>query len=268
MDLFGFDYVVPAAIAGFLLLMVLFVWLRARSKDSGFKLQRKSRLLPPAERNFFESLMPALSNDFYVFTRVSMTDVVAPLPSASFFEKRRLRKRLHGEYLDYVLCNKEDLSIFGIVELENFDSSVTKKQRGKREALVNTVCKAANLRLFYFDIRQDYKNVDIGRLVTGRSSKPSKPKYDLAERSQFTIEDSSYAAYTKHRNCPQCNGEVVSKVAIKGKHIGKKYLMCRKYPYCDYRVALNDEQVVKQVRAQESEDESVIRPGFKDWSAG
>ena len=58
-------------------------------------------------------------------------------------------------------------------------------------------------------------------------------------------------------------------MAVKGKRIGEKFLMCRKYPYCDYRVAMNDKMVAKQVKGDVSNgDSTVVRPGFSDWSAG
>lgn len=253
-------------IVGTLFTVCTFLYLRARSKSVDFDLQRKSRLLTPAERSFFDCLMPALSEDFFIFTKVAMLDVINPRPTAGFFEKRRIEKRLRREHLDYVLCKKSDLAIFGVIELENFDKSTSHKERSEREALVNSVCKAAHLRLFYFDVRQDYQRVDIRRLVTGYSSKPKDPEINGAARSQFTIDNSSYAAFAKQRTCPQCNGEVVTKVAVKGKRIGEKFLMCRKYPYCDYRVAMNDKQVAEGLK--DETQNNVVRPGFKDWSAG
>ncbi len=270
MELFENEYFLPVAIGvATLVILGIFIYLRARAQNNEFELQRKSRLLSPAERSFFDCLMPALSEDFFVFTKVSMLDVVAASPAASGFEKRRIQKRLMGQHLDYVLCKKNDLSIFGVIELENFDKSTSRTDRAKREDLVNSVCKAAHLRLFYFDIRQDYQRVDIRRLVTGYSSKPKSPEVNGAARSQFTIDNSSYAAFAKQRTCPQCNGEVVTKVAVKGKRIGEKFLMCRKYPYCDYRVAMNDKLVAKEAQeAANADGAKVVRPGFKDWSAG
>lgn len=245
-----------------------FFWWRNSSSIDEIALQRKSRLLSPAERGFFDCLIPALSEDFYIFTKVAMLDVVSPAPTAGYFEKRRLNKALKGQCLDYVLCKKHDLSIFGVIELENFEKRASRRDRSDREFLVNSVCKSAHLRLFYFDIRQDYKGVDIQRLVTGHSSKQKEPELSGSARSQFTIDNSSYAAFAKQRSCPQCNGEVVTKVAVKGKRIGEKFLMCRKYPYCDYRVAMNDRDVADSLNESDDTKDNVVRPGFKDWSAG
>jgi hypothetical protein len=259
---------VLAGVLGTLLIVGGVFWWRSRASLEEINLQRKSRLLSPAERSFFDCLIPALSEDFYIFTKVAIQDVVTPSPTAGYFEKRSIHKTLHGQTLDYVLCKKHDLSIFGVIELENFEKRANRNDRFRREKMINEVCKSAHLRLFYFDIRQDYQGVDIQRLVTGYSSKQKESENSGSARSQFTIDNSSYAAFAKQRTCPQCNGEVVTKVAVKGKRIGEKFLMCRKYPYCDYRVAMNDKDVAETMRDSTQNKNNVVRPGFKDWSAG
>jgi ssDNA-binding Zn-finger/Zn-ribbon topoisomerase 1 len=174
---------------------------------------------------------------------------------------------MKGECLDYVLCKKKDMSIFGIIELENFEKSDNQKNKAEREHLINSICKSAHLRLFYFDVRQDYQGVDIRRLVTGRSSRPEQPESNGSSKTQFTIDNSSYAAFAKQRTCPQCNGEVVTKVAVKGKRIGEKFLMCRKYPYCDYRISMNDKEVIKKIHQKDNQDDQRMEAaGYNDWT--
>ncbi len=184
-------------------------------------------------------------------------------PSAGKFESRRIRKMLLGECFDYVLCKKHDLSIFGIVELENFEKN-DRSSAQNREILIGRICKSAHLRLFYFDTRQDYRGVDIQRLVTGRSSKQRKSvsHEPTGQPSHMTVDSSTYQMYAKNRSCPQCNGELVTKVAVKGKHIGEKYLLCRKYPYCDYRTHFSDNKILKM-----QESVAHAKPAYKDWSA-
>jgi len=244
-----------------------FLWNR-KSKNVTFPLQRRSRLLSPAEKRFFECLSSSLSEDFFIFTKVAMLDVVESSPSAGLLESRQIKNRLSTEFLDYVLCKKRDLSIFGIIELENFDKGRNEKEQADRESLITEVCKTAHLRLFYFDVRQDYQGVDILRLVTGKSSK--KEKRSAAKNStniQFTIDNTSYAAYAKEQTCPKCNGEVVTKVAVRGKRIGEKFLMCRKYPYCDYRIAMTDKHILqKEQRTSSKKDNEANKPGFSGWS--
>ena len=259
----GYQLWVVLSVAAVLALgVVVYFWLR---KPIPFEsvLQRRSRILSPAEKNFFECLLGALNDEFFIFTKVAMLDVVQILPSIGYFGKKRIRKQLAVERFDYVLCKRHDLSIFGVVELQNLERRGAKSKRSVRNHIVNSVCKATRVRLFFFDVRQNYRDVDIRRLVTGRVSQGSAIDTHSVQQSQMTIDNSSYAAFARQRNCPQCNGEMVTKVAIKGKHLGQKFLMCRKYPYCDYRVAIDDKRVKQDVAKQ-----SVEQEGYSNWSTG
>jgi len=238
---------------------------RARAGDTELNIQRKSKILSPAEKGFFECLINALSDDFYIFAKVAALDVIEVSPLATKLETRSITRQLSGECFDYVMCKKHDMSIFGVIELENFEKRGSKQRGRNREERIGHICRAASLRLFYFDIRQDYQGVDIRRLITGRAGKGKDGESKGSQQSQLTIDNTSYAAYARQRSCPQCNGEVVTKVAVRGKHIGEKFLMCRKYPYCDYRLPMNDPKVVKMERR---DNQRIEKPGFSDWSSG
>ena len=154
------------------------------------------------------------------------------------------------------------MSIFGVIELENFEKGSNRKMRAARENTVSQICKQANLRLFYFDIRQDYRSMDIRRLVTGKSSRETDRKKP-SKHSELAIDAKSTSGFSDLRQCPKCHSKVVTKVAVKGKRIGEKFIMCRKYPYCDYQVSMNDAKVVEM---QSREKKRVKKPGFSDWA--
>lgn len=241
----------------------IFAW-RIVAARAELAIQRKSRMLNAAERNFFECLAHALSDDYYIFTKVRVCDVVEPSPASTRVQTSGFKKRFANQTLDYVLCKKHDMSIFGVVELENFEKRSDAKDKDKRDKMVADVCKTANLRLFYFDIRQDYKGMDIRRLVTGRSRR-STNDISPTHQSQLTIDGASVSEFSKLRSCPKCHSEVVTKVAVKGNSIGEKFLMCRKHPYCDYKVSLSEAKILRMKQRDESK---AAKPGFSDWSAG
>jgi hypothetical protein len=253
----------PVVVLGVIILAVgAAVFWRMLAARAELAIQRKSRLLCPAERSFFECLNNALNDEYYIFTKVRMLDIVEPSPAANRIQTRGLYQGYSEECLDYVLCKKLDLSIFGVVELENFEKQNDPKVREQREKKVSDLCKAANLRLFYFDIRQDYKDMDIRRLITGRS-RPSSGQMSATHQSQLTIDGATVTEFGNARSCPKCHSEVVTKVAVKGSRIGEKFLMCRKYPYCDYKLPIDDEKVLKM---QKKEQHKAAKPGFGDWS--
>ena len=240
----------------------IFFWQRGEIPFAS-ALQRRSRILSPVEKNVFECLLNALNEDFFIFTKVSVLEVVQVSPGTGHFGDKRIRNKLATERFDYVLCKRHDLSIFGVVELQNLEKRGLNSKHSARSKLINSVCMATRVRLFIIDVRQDYRDVDIRRLVTGRVSQSNAIDTHSVQPSQLTIDNSSYAAFARQRNCPQCNGELVTKVALKGKHLGQKFLMCRKYPYCDYRVAVNDKQI-----KQDAAERSTEQEGYSNWSTG
>jgi len=227
------------------------------------ELQRKSRIFSAAERTLFECLVNSLNEDFYIFAKFGILDAVEPSSSANWLHTKQLKSRLKDESFDYLLCKKSDLSVFGAIELENFDQDTNKKMRASREKLISTVCKSANIKLFYFDIRQDYREMDIRRLVTGKSAPASDEKTSATHQSRLSVDSQSVSAFGHMRSCPKCHSELVTKVAVKGKRIGEKFLMCRKYPYCDYQLSMKDAEMQKM---QQKEAQRAKKPGFSDWT--
>ncbi len=272
------EWIITAMVAlialGFLIAIVK---LRSGSKLKFEGVQRKSRLFSVSERKFFESLSDALDYDYHIFAKVGVLEVIGKSAGMSKRRYRRLEQQLQSERFDYVVCRKTDLSVSAVIELECFDRRLPKGLKQKRNALISELCKASKLRLFYFDTRQDYLGMDIRRLITGSSkcaTKKDDQKVSAISRSGLSkksLEMSEYAESASmvtedlgHNKCPQCHSDLVTKVAVKGKHIGERFIICRKYPYCDYRLLLNDPNVVniRSATAQATE----IRKGFSDWS--
>ncbi len=231
-------------------------------------LQRKSRLFSVSERKFFESLSDALDYDFHIFAKVGVLEIIERGPSMSRAKFKSLCKQLENERFDYVLCKKSDLSVSAVIELECFDRAVKKSHKRQRDALISEICKASKLRLFYFDTRQDYLGLDIRRLITGSSKCANKPapeqENSTLELSELSDSQSLITEHVGDNTCPDCHSDLVTKVAVKGKHIGERFLMCRKYPYCEYRVLLNDPNVISIRSSSEKLEE--IRKGYSGWS--
>ncbi|GAA6138840.1 DUF2726 domain-containing protein [Arenicella sp. 4NH20-0111] len=240
----------------------------AASRVAGMK--KKSRLFSASERKFFETLSDALDYDYHIFAKVSVLEIVEPGPKLSKGRFKSLKNELEKERFDYVVCKKGDLSVAAVIELECFDKAVSRKRKQKRSALFSELCKATKLKLFYFDTRQDYLGVDIRRLITGSSKvtltdqKQSGDDRGIRQANERVESPSLITEHVGQNSCPDCHSDLVTKVAVKGKHIGERFLMCRKYPYCEYRVLLKEPNVVnmRSVGTQTKEP----KKGFSDWS--
>lgn len=249
-----------------IILIAAIAWLVSSKKQQTRPLvvQRKSRFLNPSQRQFFEALVDALSDRYFIFTRVGMRGVVENKEEAGFYQRGRTNKQIENSYFDFVLCQKIDMSIFAVIELQNFDGK-SKRIRLRREALLSRVCEGAGLKLFYFDVRQDYKSKDLARLITGRSNTKLEKKSVITptHESQLSVDTLSQSVHGHHRTCPKCRSDVVTKVAVRGSQLGKKFLMCRKYPYCDYQILSSEENIN---RIEQEERRKSDFDGFNNWS--
>lgn len=265
---FGWPVVLGLVVAGFVGLWVMCARLiYARSKT--IRVQRKSRFLSVAERTFFDCLIDELSDKYFVFAKVAINNVVEPSPSARTLDVKCISEELKGLDFDFVLCSQNDMSIYGVVELEHSDKNKVTRKGKQRQKLVGRACKSAGLKLFYFDVRQDYKSMDIARLITGKSKKivASQDQQSPTHQSQLTIDSPSHSVVGNIRNCPKCRSEVVTKVSVKGSNIGEKFLMCRKYPYCDYRLSMSEVDEMNTAE-QQAGSHKTKAGGYKNWSSG
>jgi ssDNA-binding Zn-finger/Zn-ribbon topoisomerase 1 len=262
-------------VIGFVLVCAIIgvsAWVKIKYRlNETISVQRKSRLLSVAERNFLGCLADALSEDYFIFAKLQLQDVIEAAPSAQRFNLKRIQKELDGYCFDFVLYKQLDMSIFAVIELEHTDRAVNLKKPAKpkqRDKVISRACKSAKLKLFYFDVRQDYKDLDLARIITGKSTLRgcNQGGWSATHQSQLSVNHSSYSVTGQIRNCPKCRSEVVIKVAVKGCNIGEKFLMCRKYPYCDYQVAIKDIDSISKMEQEEGRKSNT--QGFKNWSSG
>jgi len=258
--------IVGALIA--LLLAVAYIIRNALAARSRYAVQRRSRVLSNAERSFYEELCSSLDDEYAVLVKVEMSQIIEPKPQLSNSVKSVISKSLENEHFDFVLCSRQNMSVFGVIELEHSDVASASKKANRqttRNELISKLCENAGVRVFFFDARQNYKSVDLSRLIIGRSKlNEQDAKMSPTHQSQLTIETPSNSIYGHSRSCPKCRSEIVTKVALKGSDIGEKFLMCRKYPYCDYRVAVKDLERMREIEQKESKQAQT--GGYKDWS--
>lgn len=228
-----------------------------------FPISLKKRMLSVDEHNFLKCLERAIGDEYYIFTKVRLLEIINNTPQTSgLLNRRKINQTLQNVCVDYVLCDKRDMSILGIIELEKFDKLTRLKDKVYREKLLSSVARAADVRLFYFDGRQDYSGMDLRRLITGRND---KQKSVTPDPSMVSVEENSsleVGTIEKVRSCPKCYSDVVIKMAVKGDRIGEKFLMCRKYPYCDYQVSVKDDSIKKMQTQEENRRSSA---GYRNW---
>ena len=235
-------------------------------------LNLNKRMLSVDEHKFLNCLERELGDEYFIMPKVRFTDFSHLDSTANFLVQRTVSNKVSNICADFVLCRKKTLGILGVVELEKFDKSITSRQKQKREKLISSMCNNMGIKLYYFDSRQDYSGIDIRRLITGRTrriSSQNKPQSsNTIDKSSMLVSVDAHSVVEdlsktqKKRSCPKCYAEVTTKMAVKGDSIGEKFLMCRKYPYCDYKVSLKDDSIKEM---EKKEHASLKKAGYNKW---
>ena len=123
--------------------------LKSQRASSSFK--RQPALFFPAERSFFGVLEDALGSDYRVFGKVRIADLIKPENGVG---RQIAFNRIAGKHVDFVVCNAADLSVIGVIELD--DNSLNQDCRRKRDAFVDKAFASAGIPITRFPARAVY----------------------------------------------------------------------------------------------------------------
>ncbi|QSV15467.1 DUF2726 domain-containing protein [Photobacterium ganghwense] len=122
------------------------------------------RLLTPAERSFYGVLSTCLKDDYLIFCKVRIADVIKPVSGLNRSEWQRAFNKISSKHLDFVICDKKDLSILCAVELN--DSSHEKATRAKRDAFVSKSLESAGVSFTEFSAKKSYSISDVSERLS------------------------------------------------------------------------------------------------------
>ena len=122
---------------------------------NNFKYKSLGKLFSAAEHSFFLVLKQALSNDDYeIFAKVRIADVLQP---EGFLNRRNRRiafNKIAFKHFDYVLCEKNTLSVVAVIELDDQSHDLSKTRA--RDIFVENACATAGLKLIRFPCKSNY----------------------------------------------------------------------------------------------------------------
>lgn len=185
---------------------------------SDFPYLKQSSLFTPAERSFCGVLDQVSGNDFRVFGKVRVADVVAVLPGLTNSARAKAFNLISAKHFDFVLCSPGDLSVLCVIELN--DASHQKKDRQDRDAFLERVCNAAKLPLITFDAKRAYSAAEVKEQIVEK----------LADVSLQSI--AAVPAAASGPTCPKCSSPMVKRVSKGGETAGKEFWGCSNFPAC------------------------------------
>jgi len=141
----------PIATVAGVFLLVLALWLRSSGKNKLARMvyQKNVELFSEAEQRFFRTLQEAVANDYIIFSKIRIADIISPKRGSAGQETVEAFAVIAAQRFDFILLEPKSLMIVCVVMAsEKVDSA-------KQEKL-QTICDAAGLPLACFNIRNAY----------------------------------------------------------------------------------------------------------------
>lgn len=141
--------------------LAIFIFYKTDSKPSvrlekqDFPYSKRGSLFTSSERSFLSVLNTAVGDKVQIFGKVRVADVVSPNRGMDRGDWQRAFNKISAKHFDFVLCDKQDLSIICVVELN--DSSHNRKARKSRDVFLTGVCKSASVPLVWVPVSSEYK---------------------------------------------------------------------------------------------------------------
>jgi hypothetical protein len=128
-----------------------------------FAYKRKASLLTPTEKSFFEDLRYAVADQWYIFSKVRLEDIISVREGLEKKEAYGLRSRIKSRHIDFVLCNKDTLAIEVCIELDDWTHK--RKSRRERDEFVDQALNAAGVRIEHVQVQASYCKTYLRQVV-------------------------------------------------------------------------------------------------------
>ena len=120
-------------------------------------------LLTPAENSFFRVLEQAVGNDYRLFAKVRLADIIRPTQSANRSSFQTALNRITSKHVDFVICDLNSLAVLGAVELD--DKSHDRLERGVRDGFLDAALGQAGVPIIHVRAASTYLANDLSSQI-------------------------------------------------------------------------------------------------------
>lgn len=226
------------------LLMLAFIAIKLKQsagQTEGYPYTKKQVLFSPAERSFLGVLEQAIGEEYLVFGKVRVADIVEPQRSLDKSKRQRAFNRISAKHFDFVLCAKGDLAVVCAIELN--DQSHQQSKRQDRDAFLVGLCQAISLPLIQMPAQRTYSVPEIrAKVLSTLEEHPLKPLLDPAPVETVASlvlpltgkvpKDTQVLSEAETPTCPKCAAPMVRRQAKTGSNAGQEFWGCSTYPKC------------------------------------
>jgi hypothetical protein len=236
------------AILGGTLLLRLF---RRRKR---FPWEKRDGLFETEERSRLKSLRQTLGDKFSVFPRMRLADLLQPRGNPGKRQTREATEKIADIPLDFVVCRTKDLGIVGVVEFDRATSRSGEKRSCK--SLIEECLKIADIPLVRIPGKSTLEPEEIRRVLkkegffhresewgpgeewrlgtVEKAADNPEEEWRLGESRPPSSPEAGFSVKQDRENpkCPACGADMVQRKATRGRHAGKFFWTCSRYPDC------------------------------------
>jgi hypothetical protein len=185
---------------------------RRRKIERPFVYRSRQQLFTPTEAVFLYALDNAVGEYYRIFGKVRLADIVDTEVYRGVGDKAF--SVIAYKHVDFLLCDKYDLSILCAVELD--DRSHKSEKSRIRDAEKECALNSASIPLVRFNIESSYRLSSIRSQIQNKIGKDIHPQI------------------SRDLSCPKCGADIMARLAKAGVHKGKLFVGCSNYPECRF----------------------------------
>ena len=156
-------YLLVAWLVPFLIIAVKMMRRPTVARVEEFQYTRNRALFSPAERLLLGALEQAVGEDYRIFGKVRVADIVSVRPTADRSAWLRAFNQISGQHFDFVICDKKNLSIRCAIELN--DETNGSRQRQEPDTFSEDICRSISLPFIQIQAARDYLAIELRKKI-------------------------------------------------------------------------------------------------------
>ena len=128
-----------------------------------FPYTRNRALFSPAERSFLGALEQAVGENYRIFGKVRIADIVSVKPTANQSAWLHAVDEISAKHFDFVICDKKNLSIRCAIELD--DETNGSRQRQERDTFSEDICRSISLPFIQIHAARDNLAIELRKKI-------------------------------------------------------------------------------------------------------
>ena len=120
-------------------------------------------LLSPAERAFFVVLRRAVGEDFQLFAKVRVGDILQVRPGVEGKRRFTAFGKISSKHADFVACDPRTFAVVGVIELD--DRSHEREDRRRRDEFFDAAMRVAGVPVLRVAVQRSYDATELGEAV-------------------------------------------------------------------------------------------------------